>query len=62
MSHAVRIETHVLGGCPAERVVEVDGDRVVQVVCVDYELAAGDTLRRRADRYAALRDLQVVTQ
>ncbi len=61
MTHAVRIEPHVLNGCPANRVVEVDDDgELVQVVCLDYELRAGETLQRRAGNYAALRNLRVV--
>ncbi len=68
MTHAVRIEKTVLreGGCPAERVVEVDVDdfgRVVervQVVKLDYELRPGQTLRQVAVGYARLRNLQVI--
>ncbi len=61
MTHAVRIEPHVLNGCPANRVVEVgDHGELVQVVCLDYELRAGETLQRRADNYAALMSLQVI--
>ncbi len=63
MTHAVRIEDHVLRGCPARRVVEVgDEGELVQVVCLDYELRDGETLQRRADNYAALMSLPVVTR
>ncbi len=62
MTHAVRIEDHVLGGCPARRVVEVGDDgAVVQVVCLDYELRPGETLLGKAAGYAGLRNLRVVT-
>ena len=63
MTHAVRIETHVLCGCPARRVVELGDDgELVQVVEVDYELRPGRTLADVAAGYAGLRNLRVVAE
>lgn len=62
MTHAVRVERHVLAGLPADRVVELGDDgELVQVVQVDYELRPGRTLADVAAGYAGLRGLEVIT-
>lgn len=56
----VRVEDHLLRGCPGRRVVEVDADtrEVVAVVALDYQYPGRD-LREVAESYAGLRNLEV---
>lgn len=56
----VRVEDHLLRGCPGRRVVEEDVDtrEVVVVVAVDYQ-RPGEDLHKVAKSYADLRNLEV---